>query len=605
MSSKTKIILTIFLISLVLCIYVIYDKQNNSENTTNNNINDNETLANQTITPSTNDLIIRQLVSQKFESISKYENNYTYGTVDGKYVVYDINGQKIDTLENKEYTELKDGYYSYCDDTVLTLKRNGNIVSTINSSINCFQIKDVINEFKLYKDDYDEKAFYNSFYDYEESGKENIVYTYYINKENITKTVFYNKITGELIKEIDGKIAKYNVNNELKYYKNTTIKGVRLINIDTYEPIFKEYYSDIEPSIYPKASINYSNIYIENNKYIVAVKKNKYGLIDYKGKIILPFEYDNLTLGKNSDKYIVAIKNNKYGLVEITSKKNIAEFTYDLIVMTDNFIITVKNKKLSIFNKSLKVISYEQYAVDINKSYYYIPHNTSVMLAIYEDNGNIIISIYKNTKDDSKETKIDVVLLITKDNKLTQLKSYPDENSIITKKNIEMLENRKLTTKYITISQKDTTNNISIYDYNFKLTNKIDHVFTDKKYVSLEVKIILNSDYMMIREYYIDSDNKHINNYIIYDLNEQKAKYKEKEAEEYYIEHNYKYLNDNLLYTTNEKTGQIKLYDINNFELKGTIEGISINALTDKQYAIEIDNKNSNYIIYEIDYKES
>lgn len=60
----------------------------------------------------------------------------------------------------------------------------------------------------------------------------------------------------------------------------------------------------------------YANIsYNERNQvYIVQTKQNKYGLLNNKLKTIVPFEYDFIKEGTESDLFLVS-KNKKYGFI--------------------------------------------------------------------------------------------------------------------------------------------------------------------------------------------------------------------------------------------------------------------------------------------------
>ena len=72
-------------------------------------------------------------------------------------------------------------------------------------------------------------------------------------------------------------------------------------------------------------------------------KDNKFGALNYEGKVTIPFEYDELR-GIYSSPNFIAKKNGKYGIID---KENTVEkeFIYDRAELVKEVVFLYKNNK--------------------------------------------------------------------------------------------------------------------------------------------------------------------------------------------------------------------------------------------------------------------
>ena len=133
------------------------------------------------------------------------------------------------------------------------------------------------------------------------------------------------------------------------------------------------------------------------NYAIVQSKNQKYGIIDKNGKIVLNFEYEDLS--DLSENFVIYKENNKYGIIDI--EKNIkSKAIYDRIrpfkegvaaVCINNkwgfinkkgeIVIEAKYFDVSNFSDGLAAISYEKY-----KTAGYINKNGKIAISFNENN---------------------------------------------------------------------------------------------------------------------------------------------------------------------------------------------------------------------------
>ncbi|THU41267.1 WG repeat-containing protein [Niastella caeni] len=89
------------------------------------------------------------------------------------------------------------------------------------------------------------------------------------------------------------------------------------------------------------------------NNSIIAVKNNKYGVIEMNGEVALPFVYDDLQYLNSF--LVIAGKNGKYGVVDIYNNNNVVlPFEYQFVSHKSGTIIAYKD-------------SYEKFRVSSNK----------------------------------------------------------------------------------------------------------------------------------------------------------------------------------------------------------------------------------------------
>jgi len=88
-----------------------------------------------------------------------------------------------------------------------------------------------------------------------------------------------------------------------------------------------------------------NHYWITKRNYFVLQEGDKYGVINYKGEIIIPFEYDYLEPIYASNKFI-AKKNNKYGLIS-SKKEIIKELKFDRAQLVKEAVFFYQKGKLT------------------------------------------------------------------------------------------------------------------------------------------------------------------------------------------------------------------------------------------------------------------
>ncbi len=141
------------------------------------------------------------------------------------------------------------------------------------------------------------------------------------------------------------------------------------------------------------------NIVTKNYDYLAACSAfEKCGLISYDGKIIIDYIYDFVDyIDKNT---IIVTNNEKQGVINYKNEIKLP-IQYDYITAVGNYILAVKDFKLTIYNSNYKVITSN---IDIDESesetsynfYVNIDSLNSIYICINEDNINYIYYINNN-----------------------------------------------------------------------------------------------------------------------------------------------------------------------------------------------------------------
>ena len=129
-----------------------------------------------------------------------------------------------------------------------------------------------------------------------------------------------------------GKILSYNEDS----YVIEQDKLLHIFNIKTEELI------PLETKYSYKGDTDYM-LGLNSSFYILMKKDNKFGALNYEGKVAIPFEYDELIGIYTSPKFI-AKKNGKYGIID---KDNAIEkaFIYDEAELVKEVVFLYKNNK--------------------------------------------------------------------------------------------------------------------------------------------------------------------------------------------------------------------------------------------------------------------
>ena len=149
------------------------------------------------------------------------------------------------------------------------------------------------------------------------------------------------------------------------------------------------------------------NIIVKDYNYLQACDSfNKCGLIDYDGNKVIDFVYDSVDCIDKD--YIIVTKDDKQGIVNYKNAYKLP-LEYNYINIFNDYIITVKDFKLTVYNKNLKVIlnnidvdtSESDTLYNFNVNY----NNNYLYINVYEENINHLYLINNNKlakKVDSK-----------------------------------------------------------------------------------------------------------------------------------------------------------------------------------------------------------
>jgi hypothetical protein len=210
----------------------------------------------------------------------------------------------------------------------LTKTSNNNIVSMQNGKCGLVQVNSGI-PYEIVTCEYDTiKSAYKTFV-VEKAGKAGLLDMY-----------------GKMLTPIEYQsIEALDENNEGEVIYKAKKEGVyKLLNRQG-KPISEESYLDY--SIIEKKSR--TSYYYDRPKYtyIKAKTKNgKYCVVDKVGKTITGPIFDDVL--SESDNVFIAQLNGKYGLYSLLDQKQIVDYTYDLIIKTDDSFFGVKGKDIDI-----------------------------------------------------------------------------------------------------------------------------------------------------------------------------------------------------------------------------------------------------------------
>ena len=235
-----------------------------------------------------------------------------------------------------------------------------------------------------------------------------------------------------------------------------------------------------------------------NPKYLIAKKNNKYGLIEYNGNIVLDYIYDELDNYTSKDEYIIK-KDKLYGMIN-SKGEYIINNSYDDIKQIENYIILLKNNKISILYNN-KIIVDETIVYNYSK----LPDNIHVI----NDSLYIITSIdaeefSKSFLDNSGS------YLINKEGKIKKIDGYL--NGIY-----KIKENYQEELSFLySINENNTKLLITVYDLDFYQYYAFSIPY-DKAYkYSLSIDNIINTEFYKVKLTYEVS--KELNNYYYIDL---------------------------------------------------------------------------------------
>lgn len=292
-----------------------------------------------------------------------------------------------------------------------------------------FIIKNVLNESEKIRQDYQYFALYaaNKWGIINQDGEEVIQPSY---QEMI---VVPNK-------EKDVFICTYNINEETGTYQTKAINSKNEEILTEYDQV--EVLQNIDEN---------DNVWYEEN--ILRIKKaDKYGLIDLNGKVLLPTEYDEISVLKGIENSIIIKKDGKVGLVN-DNGSTIIEVAYKEIknlgkTYKDGYITVNENGKYGIIGATKKQILENK----------------------YEDIAQIYLNKYYLVTENGKKKVIDSKENIIVEEGFDEIKSATTTGVIFAKDNLygEMNESGKVSIEAKYQYLKEVTNGIYIAKQNDK-----------------------------------------------------------------------------------------------------------------------------------------
>lgn len=231
---------------------------------------------------------------------------------------------------------------------------------------------------------YDEVGNYRIYYD-DDEGK-----YYYKNITNKTVSDYYDYMS--FIKTKDNTYRYIQLVN----YTDDNMEINYLFNIATEQTTKIE--AIITNLIELGTGSNYYRNQINNLKYlIVKDDKNKYGIMDFDGNIVLNYKYDDL-MYYNSDDTFIAYLNKKAGVINIDDEI-IHNIEFDDIYTNDNYTVATKNNKIGIFYKDKLVVDFSiNYDKSEENDTYYTEYNNDTLYLTVSPDADSNSAVYnKNT----------------------------------------------------------------------------------------------------------------------------------------------------------------------------------------------------------------
>ena len=181
-------------------------------------------------------------------------------------------------------------------------------------------------------------------------------YIIYTNNNDKLKIYLFDGIEFNLINSYDTedsvKPVLY-VNNEDKYIVSLVSSyDNNLVLYDLYDNNSIILEDTLLLTDYIKDNVYYTN----NDDYLVTMKDNKVGCIDFNGNTIIDYQYDNL-LSTDNDSFIGVNNKKLYGVID-TDNNVLIDFKYNAINYFDNYYVVVNNKnKMALFDGEYKNVT--------------------------------------------------------------------------------------------------------------------------------------------------------------------------------------------------------------------------------------------------------
>ena len=209
------------------------------------------------------------------------------------------------------------------------------------------------------------------------------------------------------IVNFDGKELTKNIYNSIENLQST--EGKFLVSKDNKYGIVNINGKELVKTNYD--SITTDGYYTENDKYLKAgfIISNttdegyRYGYVDYKGKLILDVQYNEITrITDLEDLYLIAANNGKYGLYK--NSKNIIPTDYQLISYDDvGLVVLQKNKKYGMADLKGNIKINIEYTNIESKGIYVYASNENKNAVFDKDGNQKDINFNKNVYETENE----------------------------------------------------------------------------------------------------------------------------------------------------------------------------------------------------------
>ena len=332
----------------------------------------------------------------KYDGIYSYENepylyveqNYKYGIVDNNYnvIIEPLYEEELSILNNNAFIAKQRGKYGVIDSNknVLIPFKYSNLIPCNNKEnlIATLQFEDDIRKFGII--DIKGNIIIPFEYDYlKEYQNKNDIFIAgkgyqtkgIINLKNeiiipFEKNCYIHELSDETFIRVkcalNDEYYIYDFSNKkvcdtkFKFIKNNSC------GIDLFEATKDfENWGYIDKYGNTKIGFKYKETGEFQNGYAnVALDMNRrnFGLINKKGKLILPFEYDYGFEPVNNGEMFIVIKNGKYGIVD-RKNKIVADFLYDYITRKNYYYLVKLNNKFGYFYGNFNSIIVQKFNV--------------------------------------------------------------------------------------------------------------------------------------------------------------------------------------------------------------------------------------------------
>ena len=268
-------------------------------------------------------------------------------------------------------------------------------------------------------------------------------------------------ITGIIIYESNNKqlsYIKYNVgsiNDDMVAI--TDNKKIGYLNINTNEYELK----------YEKSTSIPFEKYIYSNNYAPYNKKDKIGLIDKNGKVVLKAKYTDVIILNNNK--VITYNENKYSIIDISTKKTIIDNIDDIeIIKNTNYLKLTKAEQTSLYNfkdnSSMQNINIKlTLTSEDSKEYIYLIEKDSIEKTYYLSNKNNLQEVNIQPKELIRLSNNQIVYL-TQDNKFSiynlknkKIITFNNSYSAITEVSNNLVLAISLENKYGYINESEET----------------------------------------------------------------------------------------------------------------------------------------------------